>query len=262
MIKSLKIFFLASAALIASSATAQQDQPPHLDKSTSLGFEYEVFAGINIGGAAPVPLPAEIRKIESYNPNLNPQIGTKITKWFTPQADRSWGVSVGLMLDTKGMKTKAKVKNYGMEIIRDGSYVSGNWTGKVETRYHSNQLIIPILANYRFNRIWKVSLGPYVAYAFNNDFNGEVYDGYLREGDPTGEKVTFEGDAKATYDFGDNLRPFQWGAQLGGSWTALRHLTVNANLSWGLNGIFKSSFKTVRFSLYPIYLNLGFGYVF
>ena len=72
----------------------------------------------------------------------------------------------------------------------------------------------------------------------------------------------FEGDAKASYDFGDELRHFQWGMQGGVSWSPYTHLAVNANLTWGCNDIFKSSFKTVNFNLYPIYLNIGFGYIF
>ena len=34
------------------------------------GIEYTVKAGINIGGTAPVPLPREIRAIDSYRPTL------------------------------------------------------------------------------------------------------------------------------------------------------------------------------------------------
>ena len=239
---------------------AQSDEPKSLQWSSHLGFEYEVYAAVNIGGASPIPLPAEIRHIDGYNPNLNLQIGTTITKWLTPS--RRWGVSVGLRLEEKGMKTRATVKNYGMEIVMDGNSVSGNWTGKVRTVYHSKQIAFPIMANFKINNRWKINFGPYLALALNNDFNGEVHDGYLREGGPTGNKVTFEDDAYATYDFSDDIRLFQWGLQAGGSWLALRHLVVNANLTWGLNDIFNSSFKTVTFNLYPIYLNFGFGYVF
>lgn len=96
----------------------------------------------------------------------------------------------------------------------------------------------------------------------NGEFSGYVYDGYLREGDPTGNKVTFEGDSQAPYDFSDELRTFQWGLQGGISWRAFKHLSVQGNLSWGFNDIFKKSFNTVTFDLYPIYLNVGFGYAF
>lgn len=230
------------------------------EKNIFQGIEYEVNAGTSIGGASPLPLPAEIRHIDSYSPDLDLQIGANATKWFGPE--KKWGVTIGVRLETKGMKTKATVKNYGMTILDNGKELSGRWTGKVQTKYHSQQLAIPITAAYRINKRLKANIGPYLAFAFSNDFDGYVYEGYLREGDPTGDKYVFEGDARASYDFGNELRHFQWGMRGGISWTAYRHLVVNANITWGCNNIFKSSFKTVSFSLYPIYLNVGFGYVF
>ena len=223
-------------------------------------MEYEVNAGTNIGGASPLPLPAEIRKIDSYNPDLNLQIGATVRRWL--DADRRWGVGLGLRFETKGMRTKATVKNYGMEIIDNGKTLKGRWTGRVQTKYHSQQLVIPITALYRLNRRVVFNAGPYLSYAFTIDFDGFVSDGYLREGDPTGEKISFAGDSKASYDFGRDLRKFQWGGQIGVSWLAYKRLSINANLEWGFNSIFNSSFKTISFSLYPIYLNLGFGYNF
>lgn len=222
--------------------------------------EYEINAGTNIGGASPLPLPNEIRKINSYGPDLNLQIGGQVRKWLGN--DLRWGVGVGLRLETKGMRTDATVKNYGMEIYNDGSLVSGRWTGRVHTKYHTQQLVFPITALFKLNERWIFNLGPYLTYSFTNDFNGHVYDGYLREGNPTGDKVTFEGDSRATYDFGDDLRLFQWGIQGGVTWKAYKHFVVNANLEWGCNNIFKSSFKTVTFNMYPIYFNIGFGYIF
>ena len=35
-----------------------------------------------------------------------------------------------------------------------------------------------------------------------------------------------------------------------------------ADLTWGLNDIFKKDFDTISFAMYPIYLNVGFGYAF
>lgn len=226
----------------------------------ALELEYEVNAGINIGGASPMPLPAEIRHIDSYSPDLNLQLGASVTKWIS--RDKKWGVSVGARLETKGMETKATVKNYGMEILDNGNKLKGRWTGMVHTKYHTRQLVIPITGVYKINDKLRVNFGPYLGFAFDNDFNGYVYDGYLREGDPTGDKYVFEGDSRASYDFGANLRKFQWGLQGGISWLAYRHFVVNANLQWGLNGIFESSFKTVSFKMYPIYFNAGFGYIF
>lgn len=240
--------------------TASAQSSGILRKIRSLGLEIEVNAGTNIGGASPIPLPEEIRKIDSYSPDLNLQLGASVTKWFGKE--KRWGLSVGVRAETKGMKTKATVKNYGMEILDNGKSLKGRWTGKVQTKYHSQQLVVPIVATFRCNERLRVNLGPYLSFAFSNDFDGYVHDGYLREGDPTGEKYVFEGDSRASYDFGNELRHFQWGFQGGVSWVAYNHLLVNANLTWGCNSIFKSSFKTVTFNLYPIYLNVGFGYLF
>lgn len=226
----------------------------------ALELEYEVNAGVNIGGASPIPLPAEIRRIDSYNPDLNLQLGASVTKWIDMR--KKWGVNVGVRVETKGMETKASVKNYGMEILDNGNKLKGRWTGMVHTKYHSRQFVVPITGVYKINRRLKVNFGPYLGFAFDNNFDGYVYDGYLREGDPTGNKYVFEYDSKASYDFGGDLRKFQWGLQGGVSWSAYRHLVVNANLEWGLNDVFESSFNTVSFPLYPIYLNVGFGYVF
>lgn len=252
---------IIAAALLAAAplgVTAMETAPDNT--GTILPLEFEVNAGTSIGGASPIPLPEEIRHIESYNPNLNLQIGGTATKWL--DKEQRWGVSIGVRLETRGMKTRARVKNYGMEIYQDGKKLSGRWTGMVRTKYRSQQLVFPVTAVYRINSRLRINAGPYLAFAFDNDFDGYVYDGYLREGDPTGDKVSFADDARATYDFGSELRSFQWGFQGGVSWSAYRHLVVNANLTWGCNNIFKSSFKTVSFNLYPIYLNVGFGYVF
>lgn len=96
----------------------------------------------------------------------------------------------------------------------------------------------------------------------NGEFSGNVYEGHLRTPDASGSRVNFEGGNMAAYDFSNNLRHFQWGLQVGGEWKAYKHLNVHADLTWGLNDIFEKDFTTVSFAMYPIYLNLGFGYEF
>lgn len=223
-------------------------------------LEVEATIGANFGGTSPLPLPAEIREIRSFNPRFNP-MGQVSALYWLPGTNR-WGISAGVRLESKGMNTGATVKNYGMEIIQEESRVSGNWTGKVRTHYQSTQLSIPVLANYRLNDRLRMSVGPYFSYALHNDFSGEVFDGYLREGDPTGNKVVFEDGAEAEYEFSSDLRKFQWGVQCGASWLAFNRFSLQADLTWGLNDVFKSSFKTVTFSMYPIYLRIGAGYLF
>ena len=61
---------LVLVMLISSvSVLAQSDRNRGIIWSSLRGLEYEVKAGINIGGASPIPLPSEIRKIDSYRPD-------------------------------------------------------------------------------------------------------------------------------------------------------------------------------------------------
>ena len=74
--------------------------------------------------------------------------------------------------------------------------------------------------------------------------------------------MEFTGDNQASYDFSKDVRRFQWGLQAGAEWRAFLHLIVFADLAWGLNDIFQAGFDTITFGMYPIYLNVGFGYAF
>ena len=116
---------------------------------------------------------------------------------------------IGLRLENKGMETKATVKNYSMEIIGSGGEkLKGNWTGGVQTKVENSYFSIPVVALYQLNNRVSFSAGPFVSFATNRNFSGYVYDGYLREINPTGTKVEFSGDNRASYDFSDNLRSF------------------------------------------------------
>lgn len=255
------IYIICILSIVAPlRVAAQDDRSESILRSYLRGLEYQVKAGFNIGGTSPLPLPAEIRSIDSYSPNIAIAISGEVTKWMGEK--KNWGLAVALRLENKSMSTKATVKNYGMEIIEDGSTVSGRWTGGVKTKVRNSYLSLPVLATCKLGERWNVKLGPYISYLIDGEFSGNVYDGYLREVDPLGAKVEFSGEKVAAYDFSPNLRRFQWGAQLGAEWQAFKHLNVYGDLTWGLNSIFKKDFKTVTFAMYPIYLNLGFGYMF
>lgn len=223
---------------------------------------YQIRTGINIGGFSPLPFPAEIREIKGFNPRLNFSVEGSATYWFGGEK-RLWGVKAGIKLENKGMKTDSKVKNYSMEILGDnGERVAGNWTGGVSTQVVNSYITIPIAVTYAMSENWGFSLGTFCSLILEKDFSGYVYDGYLREGGPTGNKVEFREDNIATYDFSNELRKFTYGIEIGSNWNASSHLNVFSNLSWGLNDVFKSDFKTITFAMKPIYLNVGFGYVF
>ena len=162
----------------------------------------------------------------------------------------------------QGMHTGANVKNYGMSIVMGEDIVSGNFTGTDITETRMSGFTIPVMAAYRLSSIWSLRMGPYIAFLMDENFSGYVYDGYLREGDPTGPKRPFTGEETASYDFSDNLRNLQWGLQFGGSWKVNRHFRLNGDLQWGMNDIFHSDFNTITFNMYNVYLNIGFGYIF
>jgi hypothetical protein len=230
------------------------------DNISKLQYDYELKCGINIGGTAPLSMPREIRSIDSYNPRFNGVIEGDITRWMNDCSH--WGISAGLRIETKSMTTGATVKSYQTEVIDDGSKVSGYWTGYVNTKYSTTLLSIPVMANYRLGNNWKFRAGMYLSYALHREFTGYVTDGYLRQGTPIGQKLQFSDGKRGTYDFSSDLRKLQPGIQLGASWMTNKHFSINADMQFGLSDIFHSNFKTVTFNMYPIYMNIGWGYRF
>lgn len=250
-------------AVMAISVSAQikkevSDTDKNLMNAALKGWHIRLSAGCNIGGTAPLPLPREIRGIEGYNPGLNLAIEGTVEKSFKASP---WGIRWGIRLETKGMTTKAKTKNYHMEAWNtDGSgKVQGAWTGKVKTSVKNTYLTLPVVAVYNIDRRWSVSAGAYASYLLDGEFTGAAYDGYIRDQDPTGEKAEV---TRAEYNFSSDLRKFNWGLQAGGEYKAYKHLALFANLQWSMNGIFPSDFGSVTFALYPIYGTLGFTYLF
>lgn len=240
---------------------AQKDRTPSIISSYLHGWEYSVRAGFNIGGTSPIPLPQEIRSIDSYRAGVGISIEGRATKWFTDK--KKWGLTLGLRLENRSMETEATTKNYGMEILNaEGGKLAGLWTGGVQTKVKNSYLTVPVLINYRISKRWQVSAGPYLSYLTDGNFSGYVYDGHLRTPDEGGSRVDFSEGNIATYNFSNELRHFQWGLQAGAEWKAFKHLTVHADLNWGLNNIFEKDFQTIDFNMYPIYLNVGFGYAF
>ena len=151
---------------------AQQERNQGIIWSSLRGLEYTVKAGINIGGTAPVPLPREIRAIDSYRPTLCVSIEGDIKKWFGES--KEWGMMIGLRLENKGMETKATVKNYSMEIIGSGGEkLKGNWTGGVQTKVENTYFSIPVVALYQLNN--RVSRRDYLSRSLQTGTSPATY---------------------------------------------------------------------------------------
>lgn len=223
-------------------------------------IDYQINAQFSIGGTTPLGLPREIRKIESYNPTLQLGLGLHATKWLCDSKD--WGVRVGATAQAKGMKTDARVKNYFTEVIQDNSVIRGYYTGMVNTEVKNTYIVIPVSLVKSLSESVNLYGGLNVAFLIDSGFSGYVSDGYLREGTPTGTKIPFEGEGRGPYDFSDQVRPFQWGMQVGADWALKRNLTLFTHLDYDFNDVFKSDFSAITFSLHNLYLNIGFGYRF
>lgn len=246
--------------MLISTYSLKAQESDTLDGPPQNKSVFQIRAGINLGGFSPLPLPAEIREINGFNPKFNFNLEGNYTYWFEAA---SWAFRTGIRIENKGMITKSKVKNYGMEIIGDeGERVAGNWTGRVLTEVANSYVTVPITAVYKLSTNWELSAGGFVSILTDKEFSGYVSDGYLREGGPTGNKIIFEGDSRASYDFSDDLRQFSYGTQVGAAFQVSEHLRVFSDFTFGLNDIFKSDFHTITFKMRPIYLSLGFGYVF
>lgn len=221
----------------------------------SLNYTFRI--GYNIGGTSPVGMPNTIRKLNSYDFQPNISLGLDVQKdlWG------AWGLQAGVRLENKGMNIDATVKNYHMEMVQGGERLEGRYTGRLVTECNLWMLTVPVQATLHAKR-WLIKCGPYVSYVATHSFKGHVYDGYLRHGDPTGDKVVMgpDGEDSPTYDFSNNMRKCHVGIAFGADYRIGRRIGVYADVNWGLNGAFKSSFKTIEQTLYPIYGTIGITY--
>lgn len=223
-------------------------------QAPSSRWEFKINGGYNIGGTSPLPLPAEIRSIDSYAPAaFAPHVALEGTRWFS----KRWGLSVQIALDYKGFTVKDQVKNLHTEIEMGDEKYTGNFTGKNKTQLNNSYITVPVMANYRIADKWTAQLGIYAAHLYNPGFKGTASDGYIRRGSPIGEKTIVD---KATFDFSANQHTFDAGLQAAGEWEFYRHFALRGQLSWGLTPLFPSGFTAMPFTMYNIYGMLGISY--
>lgn len=235
---------------------AEADEPSWIEAN---GLEFRLQVDYNIGAATPIPLPPEIRELRKYNPGFNLSLDAVVVKWFTP----SIGLAFDLRLQKHGMKTDARVKSYKMKMTEDdGSVIEGYWTGSVVTNLLQSLLGFSLPVLWKPHPAWELQLGPFFTWLLAGDFSGYVYDGYLRVGDPTGEKIVFEGDTKGPYDFSDELNIFNVGIEIGVMWKPFKTVIIRAGFTWGFRSILDKDFETISFPMYPIYATIGFVHIF
>jgi len=220
-------------------------------------LEHRIVAGFNLGASAPTSMPREIRKIEAWWPQFATQLGYNIM--YHP--NNKWGVGAGILLDYKGMGTKVRAKYIHTRVEYQGDILTGYFVGKNKTEVKTSYVTVPLFGIYKINEKWRVKAGGYAAYAYSTTFRGDVYDGYLRVDDPTGEKIEFEkGGNKASFDFSDDVRTFDFGLLFGGEMKVNHKFNIYGNLNWGLRPIFSKEKRVMDFNMYNIYFSLGLAY--
>ena len=218
-------------------------------------FVFAAKAGFNLGGTAPMSLPAEIRAINSFKPTFSFSIAGTAQYNF----NNKWGLQSGIKFDVKGMETDASVKNYQLVVSMDGNNIEGVFTGDVKTKVHNSYITIPLLAVYNISPRWDIKFGGYASFMVNGEFSGTASNGYMRDGSPIGPRVD---GVDATYDFSEDMRKVDAGVQVGVDFIPYKHLLISGDLTWGCLPIFKSDFTAMSFNMYNVYFNIGFGYVF
>ncbi len=255
-----QISLLLIASLFIVMGNVEASNKGDLKTFFTENMDYEVNAQFGIGGSMPLGFPREIRKIESFNPGLHLGLGVQATKWLCD--DQDWGVRLGARVQSRGMETEARVKNYLTEVVQGDGVISGNFTGLVNTEVKNTYVVIPLSVVKPISSRVNLYGGLNVAFLIDKGFTGYVSDGYLRLNNPLGEKLTFTGEGRGPYDFSDDIRSFQWGAQLGAEWALQRRFSLFANVDYDFNNVFKKDFTAISFSMHNIYLNIGFGYKF
>ena len=249
------IITLVTVLMVAIGATAQD--PLHSGWLSDV--EYGARVGYSIGGSAPLGMPATIRKLNKFPLTPNISFGVNAHK----PLGGNWGFMAGLKFENKGMSTDCTVKNYHMEIVRGGERLSGVFTGKVVTKTTQWMFTLPLQATFKVGNVL-LKAGPYVSYLTYREFSGYAYNGYLRVGNPTGEKVNLgeEEGQRGDYDFSEDMRKLQTGLDIGADWHFSKRFGAYADLSWGISSVHKSGFKTIEQTLYPIYGTIGLTYTF
>jgi len=224
-------------------------------------INYQVKGQISIGGASPIGIPAQIRKIEKFQPKNILGIEVNVTKWLNN--NKEFGIRTGLKFEGKGMETQARVKNYYTQIEDEtGAQTKGYFTGHVVTEMKNTYLTIPILFVWNATDKWNFYGGFYISKLIDKSFKGHIYDGIFREGSPIGEPTTFEETAIGLYDFSNDLSPILWGNQLGAEYKLNQNFILSFDLTMANRQVFKRDFESISFKMYNIFGSLGIGYQF
>lgn len=213
--------------------------------------------GYSLGGTLPTRLDNKIRHINNYDLGLNFAVSIETD---VPLKGR-WAVHSGLRYELGGMDVDSRVKNYDIEVVRGDESLDGIFNGNVRIKSTQRRITLPIQASYYCSPQLQLRGGLFMGWLTNRRFWGWAYDGYLRQGSPVGPKIEMgrEPGERGDFDFDKDMRHMQWGVDAGLDWHFHTRWALFAELTYGLNGLFKSGFTSVQ-PLHPMYGTLGISY--
>ena len=156
-------YILAMVVLLSATVMQGQDSWEKWGPTKGMnGAGVVVRAGYTLGGTSPIPLPKEVRSINTFAPKGGATIGMDVYKMFC----KRWGASVGWHFFYEGFHTSADVKNYKMSLTMDGNTMSGYFTGTDVTNTDMWGMTMPVMATLRMSPRWNFSFGPYLSTYF------------------------------------------------------------------------------------------------
>ena len=133
--------------------------------------------GYNLGGTAPLGMPASIRSLDKFC--LTPSFMAGGDAWMPIK--NNFGVMAGLRVENKALNAEITTKMYHMEVKKGDSMLDGMYTGRVRQRSREWMITIPVEATYSIGEKVLLKAGPYMSVLLDKSFEGYVYDGYLRQ---------------------------------------------------------------------------------
>lgn len=223
-------------------------------------FTHKIVVGLNLGATMPNYLSREIRGIDAYWIQFAPQLGYNVSYRF---ADR-WSAESGIGIDIKGMGVRDRVKYMYTDVDMDGSSIKGYFTGRNQTEVKISYITIPLRVAFDLNSTWRLRAGGYVSYRSSSEFSGTVWDGYLRETANkdiiNGNDIEIKEKDIATFDFGKEMRDFDFGLSLGFDHQFNRRFGLYTDFTYGLTTVFPSSFTGIDMKMRNIYVQVGMSY--
>lgn len=224
-----------------------------VDTTKSNRNHLEFSAGTQIGATTPLTMPNAIRSIDAFKPSLPFYLGVQYNYFLKNNV----GIKSGIIIEGRGMYTEATVKGYYTKFESgDQQAVTGYYYGTISTHFKNIYLSLPLSLHYNTNS-WQHFIGLNASLAIYKQFSGQALEGYIRDTQPTGEKI---GMSNVSYEFNNSVRNFNLGVHLGTQYKVYKNLYAQAQVNFGINNTLSNQLETISYSMHHLYLSCGLHY--